>query len=159
MTLRELDIWTMKLIPDKMILESRRDLTQYTITEQSLVLCDDQDPSAGVMMQITFSRVITNELMTTYLPSILLILITYATTFFQPIYFEAALSVNLTNLLVMTTIFVSVMEKLPPTSYVKFVDYWLIFGMIYLFTEVVLLTVMEKLRGEENDSRNGPGTR
>ena len=159
MTLEELEIWTMKLIPDKMILRSRRDLTQYTITEESLVFCDDQDPTAGVMMRIQFSRVITNEMMTTYLPSILLILITYATTFFDPIYFEAALSVNLTNLLVMTTIFVSVMQKLPPTSYVKFVDYWLIFGQLYLFIEVVLLTVMEKLRGDENNSQDGPGTR
>ena len=47
-----------------------------------------------------------NEFLTTYLPTVLLILITYATTFFKPFYFEAALTVNLTVMLVMTTLFI-----------------------------------------------------
>ena len=45
-----------------------------------------------------------SEIMTTYLPSFLLMMITFATTFFKPFFFEAALSVNLTTMLVMTTI-------------------------------------------------------
>ena len=82
-------------------------------------------------------------MMTTYLPSILLILITYATTFFKPYFFEAALSVNLTTMLVMTTIFMTVMQMLPATAYVKMIDIFLIFGQLYPFSEVVLLTIME----------------
>ena len=54
------------------------------------------------------------------LPSILLILITF----------------------VLTTIFIAVMDKLPPTAYVKMVYIWLIFGQLYPFTEVLLLTIM-----------------
>ena len=77
-----------------------------------------------------------SEMMTTYFPSILLMLITFATTFFKPFFFEAALTVNLTNMLVMTTIFISVMEKLPITSYSKMIDYWLIFCQLVPFTEV-----------------------
>ena len=53
--------------------------------------------------------------MTTYFPTLLLTAITFATTFFKTIFFEAALSVNLTTMLVMTTIFMSKMESLPPT--------------------------------------------
>ena len=79
-----------------------------------------------------------SEMMTTYLPSILLMMITYATTFFKPVYFEAALTVNLTNMLVMTTIFISVMEKLPLTSYPKMIDVWLIICQLVPFSEVVL---------------------
>ena len=97
-------------------------------------------------MEVVFKRRITNEVLTTYLPSILLILITYATTFFKPYFFEAALTVNLTIMLVMTTIFISVMEKLPPTAYVKMVDIWLIFGQLIPFMEVCLLTIMESCR-------------
>ena len=152
MTVIQIEIWTMKLIPDRMILESDRELTQYDITDEYLVWRDDEDPTAGVMMVVHLKRRIMNELLTTYLPSILLMLITYATTFFKSIYFEAALTVNLTNMLVMTTIFISVMEKLPPTSYVKMVDIWLIFGQLVPFAEVVLLTVMESLRNDENYS-------
>ena len=57
-------------------------------------------------MEIVFKRRLTNELLTTYLPSFLLLLLSYATTFFKPIYFEAAVTVNLSILLVITTLFV-----------------------------------------------------
>ena len=57
-------------------------------------------------MEIVFKRRLTNELMTTYLPSALLLLISYATVFFKPFYFEAAVTVNLSLLLVITTLFV-----------------------------------------------------
>ena len=57
-------------------------------------------------MEIVFKRRLVNELLTTYLPSFLLLLISYATTFFKPFYFEAAVTVNLTVMLVTTTLFV-----------------------------------------------------
>ena len=62
--------------------------------------------SQGLKMEIVFKRRLTNELLTTYLPSLLLLFITYATTYFKPFYFEAALTVNLTVLLVLTTLFI-----------------------------------------------------
>ena len=84
--------------------------------------------------------------MTTYFPSLLLIAITYATTFFKPFFFEAALSVNLTTMLVMTTIFISKMESLPPTSDIRMIEAWLILSQLLPFIEVVLLTAMEYFR-------------
>ena len=57
-------------------------------------------------MEIVFKRRLTNELLTTYLPSLLLLLMSYATTFFKPFYFEAAVTVNLSILLVTTTLFI-----------------------------------------------------
>ena len=92
--------------------------------------------------------------MTTYFPTLLLTAITFATTFFKPFFFEAALSVNLTTMLVMTTIFMSKMEGLPPTSDIKMIDIWLILCQIYPFVEVVLLTAMEYQRGEKTEENN-----
>ena len=119
-------------------------------------------PSNGLKMEIVFKRRLTNELLTTYLPSLLLLLMSYATTFFKPFYFEAAVTVNLSILLVTTTlfirwkiiisckhidtfliiscccilgIFISVMGKRPATSYVRLVDIWLIFGQLVPFIE------------------------
>ena len=62
--------------------------------------------SHGLKMEITFKRRLTNELLTTFLPSFLLLGITYATTFFKRLFFEAALVVNLTVMLVITTLFI-----------------------------------------------------
>ena len=92
-----------------------------------------------------------SEMMTTYFPSLLLLMITFATTFFKSFFFEAALTVNLTNMLVMTTIFISVMEKLPHTSYSKLIDYWLIFCQLVPFAEVIQLTIREYIRSEESE--------
>ena len=63
-------------------------------------------PSKGIRMQIVFKRRLTNELLTTYLPTFLLLLISYATTYFKQFYFEAAVTVNLTVMLVTTTLFI-----------------------------------------------------
>ena len=98
-------------------------------------------------------RKVTSELMTTFFPTILLTTITFATTFFKPFFFEAALSVNLTTMLVMTTIFISKMEGLPPTSATKMIDYWLILCQLVPFAEVVILTAREYLREEEPEGR------
>ena len=100
-------------------------------------------------------RKITSEMMTTYFPSLLLTAITFATTFFKPFFFEAALSVNLTTMLVMTTIFISKMEGLPPTSDIKMIDIWLILCQMVPFAEVVLLTAMEYHRRDDSHGRDG----
>ena len=91
--------------------------------------------------------------MTTYFPSLLLTAITFATTFFKPFFFEAALSVNLTTMLVMTTIFISKMEGLPPTSDIKMIDIWLILCQMVPFAEVILLTAMEYNREDKKKGK------
>ena len=129
---------TIKLSPKELKMFHNRDLTLFYIEQWNLDYKDKSDHGKGIWMRITLKRKIMSEMMTTYLPSILLMMITFATTFFKPIYFEAALTVNLTNMLVMTTIFISVMERLPTTSYVKMIDCWLIFCQLVPFTEVLI---------------------
>ena len=147
MTVKQLERWTIHLEPDSLDVLADTELTQYLMTSWRLGF---RKKGGGVMMEVVFKRRLMNEILTTYLPSALLILITYSTTFYHDFYFEAAVTVNLTTMLVMTTIFISVMEKLPPTSYVKLVDVWLIMGQLIPFLEVVLLTAMERLRNESD---------
>ena len=137
-----------KLVARTLSMEQEADMNLFYITEHHLV--NTSHPRKGVSMDIKFKRKIMSEMMTTYLPSILLMMITFATTFFKPFFFEAALSVNLTTMLVMTTIFISKMESLPPTSDIKMIDIWLILCQMVPFAEVVLLTAMEYFR--EDDS-------
>ena len=129
------------LVADELLMRQQTDMNLFVITEYQLI--EMSHPEEGVMMVIKFRRKIMSEMMTTYLPSMLLMMITFATTFFKPIFFEAALSVNLTTMLVMTTIFISKMESLPPTSDIKMIDIWLILCQMVPFAEVVLLTAME----------------
>merc|ERR1712130_631462 len=151
MNVATLDLDTVKLIPKKLVMEQEEEMTIFHIIDRQLVYKNSSQPEDGVLMFIVLKRKITSEMMTTYFPTILLTAITFATTFFKPFFFEAALSVNLTTMLVMTTIFISKMEGLPPTSTTKMIDYWLILCQLVPFAQVVLLTAIEFLREEEQE--------
>ena len=97
------------------------------------------DPNLGIDLKIVMNRRIINELLTTYLPTVFIICIVYATNFFKSFFFEAQVTVNLTSLLVLTTLFISVSKSLPPTAYVKMIDIWLIFAQLIPFAEVMIV--------------------
>ena len=149
MVLGSTDANSVILVAGKLLMVQQADMNLFVITEHRLV--NMSHPQKGVKMEVKLKRKIMSEMMTTYLPSFLLMMITYATTFFKPFFFEAALSVNLTTMLVMTTIFISKMESLPPTSDIKMIDIWLILCQLVPFAQVVLLTAMEFLREEEEE--------
>ena len=69
-------------------------------------------------------------------------------TEFQPADFEAIVTVNLTSLLVLVTLFISVSNSLPRTSYVKLIDVWLIFNLLVPFIDVLLHTIIDIIRND-----------
>ena len=132
---------TVLLTPGELSMKQQVNMAIFQITNWKLDFKSGR--RNGLQVSIMMRRKVTSELMTTFFPTILFTTITFATTFFKPFFFEAALSVNLTTMLVMTTIFISKMESLPPTSDIKMIDIWLILCQMVPFAEVVLLTAME----------------
>ena len=126
-----------------------KDLIMFTITNMELKKKVEQ-----VHMVINLKRKIQTELLTTYLPTLLLLSITYATTFFKPFYFEASLTVNVTIMLVMTTIFMSKIEELPPTSDIKMIDIWLIFCLLVPFAFTLVQTAIECYREDDKEKQD-----
>ena len=126
-----------------------KDLVMFTITDLRLEKRKEQ-----VHMVISLKRKIQTEMLTTYLPTLLLLITTYATTFFKAIYFEASLTVNLTIMLVMTTIFTSKIEELPPTSDTKMIDIWLIFCLLVPFAFTLIQTAIECYREDTTGAKS-----
>ena len=155
MKVQRLDKKTVFLHPKELTMDQPLDMNLFVITDYTLIYTNTTNEDQRVSMKIVLKRKIMSEMMTTYFPSALLMLITFATTFFKPFFFEAALSVNLTTMLVMTTIFISKMESLPPTSDIKMIDYWLILCQLGPFAQVVLLTAMEYVRDEDSMESKG----
>ena len=87
-----------------------KDLTMFTITNLTL----KEEKTNVVSMAIKLKRKVVTELVTTFFPTILLLLITFSTISFDKDLFGDAIAVNLTIMLVMTTIFTSKIEELPP---------------------------------------------
>ena len=116
------------------------DLVMFKFQELTLV-----KRNGLVVMTMVLKRKVVTELLTTYLPTILLLLISFVTIFFDKHLFGDAIAVNLTIMLVMTTIFTSKIEELPPTSDTKMIDIWLIFCLIVPFLDVILRTAINSM--------------
>merc|ERR1719167_1594592 len=115
------------------------------------------EDAKGLSVSITFGRRLLGTILTVYLPTVLLNVIGHATNFFKPFFFEAVVTVNLTAMLVLTTMFINVSNNLPKTSYVKMVDVWLIFNLLLPFIEVLVHTYMDTLRDDEDREINHHG--
>ena len=150
---RNLETSVMEIRPHLITMESETVLTQYLITNWTLAYNNASNVDSGIQMTIVLKRRILNAILTVYLPTILVLIIVYATNFFKDFFFEAIVTVNLTSLLVLTTLFISVSSSLPQTverqsdllrieiyilsqAYVKMVDVWLIFAQVVPWIEV-----------------------
>ena len=146
---RKLETSVMAITPHLLHMESETVLTQYLITNWTLTYNNESNVDAGIKMTLVLKRRILNAILTVYLPTILVLIIVYATNFFKDFFFEAIVTVNLTSLLVLTTLFISVAGSLPQTvkrvskheidviryliqAYIKMVDIWLIFAQVKL---------------------------
>ena len=87
------DINSVTLHPLNLTMKQPLDMTLFTVTNYVLVnaSASANGPEEGIRMTITLKRKIMSEMMTTYFPSLLLMMITYATTFYKSFFFEAAL--------------------------------------------------------------------
>ena len=124
MKLHSFDQETSILIPGSIKMMKETELTQYYIKEWQLTYYDKGEVyinqirrstmenfclgilNEGIKMEISFQRRLTNELLTTFVPSFFLLGISFATTYFKAFYFEANVTVNLTVMLVATTLFI-----------------------------------------------------
>ena len=118
-TVRNIDLTNMMLTPRSIRMLSKVLLTQYIVNSWTLDYKNETRPEEGLNVVVKLKRRIINEILTTYLPSFIILVIVYSTNYFKPFFFEAAVTVNLTSLLVLTTLFISVSNSLPKTAYVK----------------------------------------
>ena len=72
------------------------DLTQYFIRTTGISMLED----GSISVVVVLGRRLLGTLLTVYIPTMLLITISYSTNFFKPFFFEAVVAVNLTCMLV-----------------------------------------------------------
>ena len=134
------------------------DLTQYFVKNTTSSYTQVEGNATAIEVQVIFGRRILGTILTTYLPTILLCIVSFSTNYFKAFFFEAIVTVNLTALLVLTTLFISVSNGLPKTSYIKMMEVWLIFNLFIPFAEVLLHTLIDQLREEYEREINHHGT-
>ena len=115
---------------------SGRELTEYFIIDSSPSMSVGENATA-ILFNVVFKRRLTNIALMTFLPSMLLIAISYSTSYFRlPNFFNTAITVNLTVMLTTTNLLISETTKLAQTSYLKWMEGWLIFAQLVPFIQV-----------------------
>ena len=71
MALGSLDMTTVTLIPDKLKMNQKVDMSIFLLTDWKLVRKDSNNEKEGITMIFTMKRKILSEMMTTYFPTLL----------------------------------------------------------------------------------------
>ena len=135
----------MRLISKELKYLGKKYLTQYEVMKTTMET-KSVDDSQQLVLEITLGRQLLGTVLNIFIPTIVLNIISYTTNFYKDDFFETVVAINLTTMLVIVTLFVSVSENLPATSYMKMMDIWLLFNLLVPFILIIIHTYMENLR-------------
>ena len=96
-------------------------------------------------VKITLCRKLSYHIVNTYIPTFCLIIIAGFTLFIDFSHFEVSIMIALTSMLVTYTLYQSISDHLPNTSYMKMIDVWLFGGLIFPFFIITILVIMDSL--------------
>lgn len=86
-----------------------------------------------IEVEFRFQRKIMHHVANTFLPTISLLVIDKFTLFFVESKLEVSVTLSLTVMLVMYTLYQSISLTIPKTAYLKLIDYWLIYCLLTPF--------------------------
>ena len=130
----------MDIFPNETGIIGSSKLEQFWITDVELISVGN---NSEINCKIHLKRIPWFHITTTYMPIICVIAIVLSILFIDQSHFEATIMVALTAMLVMHTLFQSISASMPSTAYLKFLDYWLIFGLIMPFLVLITLVIWE----------------
>ena len=121
----------------------------FTITNMTL-------KGSGRMLTLTISyqRNLMGNLMTTYLPTLLLNMLSQCTHYYgnAPDAFDSIIGTNLTILMVLTALHISVYTSLPSTgANMKNIDIWLIFNLMFTLVTTLLQIFIQNQRSKVDE--------
>jgi len=139
-------IGSINLLPDTLIFNGSKTLTQFNIVEIAFNLKTDD---SRLHVDIKLKRIISYHLTNTYLPTITLLIIAEVTLQFDESKTELAAGLSLTIMLVMYTMYQSISESLVKTAYLKMIDYWLLFCLLTPFI-IFMIEIFWLLKSLQN---------
>ena len=128
--------------------EGPKSMIQYKVQSTEMVL---KDPKF-LVVDITLKRMFKYHLAATFVPTALLMIVTEITLFVDEKHFDATIMVHLTTMLVMYTLYQGVSASMPKTAYLKFIDIWLLYGLIVPFVTFVVETLLRLLSVDDDES-------
>ena len=132
------------------------DLTQYFIKKKVFLKLDEKGMEI-LHVDIYLGRRLLSIILTVFAPTVILNIVGHSSNYFKEFFFEAVISLNVTAMLVLTTMFINVSNNLPKTAYIKMIDIWLLFNLIKPFNDILVTTYMDSLRVDDEREINHHG--
>ena len=133
------------------------DLTQYFIKKKVFLNRIDDKGLEIVNVDIYLGRRLLSIILTVFAPTVILNIVGHSSNYFKEFFFEAVISLNVTAMLVLTTMFINVSNNLPKTAYIKMIDIWLLFNLIKPFNDILVTTYMDSLKVDDEREINHHG--
>ena len=98
----------------------------------------------GLRMDIILGRNILSIFMVTYLPTILMNIINQSTVYIRTDgKYEFIITVNITCMVVLASVYTSVSTSLPSTASIKPVEIWLLVNLAYPFMVIIVTSIQQ----------------
>lgn len=136
-----------KLVPGTLTVTDTLKLSQFSLVNRSL---ESRLPDV-LRTVLIFQRGAMYHLANTYMPTISLLVLVITTLYLDESKLDIAVSLSLTVLLVIYTFYQSITTTVPKTSYLKLIDYWLMFVLLMPFTIFVIeiIVFFDATRGSQ----------
>nr|XP_027231093.1 uncharacterized protein LOC113822752 [Penaeus vannamei] len=118
-------------------------LTEYEVDAISIQRSSSSRNYSVAEVGVTFHRRFWSYVTSAYLPTVMLMLISYASLFCKRENVDLRVMMALTTLLVLYALYQQISEDLPKTAYTKAIDVWCFFAITIMFTQVIYHIILD----------------
>ena len=137
---------------DSLVDSGPKIIGQYRIKAWSVDKTFVISNKSGLTFTVELARDVESIYLVTYLPTILMNLINQATNYISsPDKYELIIEINITCMMVLASIYLSVSSSLPFTVEIKPIETWLLFSLIYPFLIIIFNILIQKFKNESED--------
>ncbi|XP_002730865.2 glycine receptor subunit alpha-2-like [Saccoglossus kowalevskii] len=128
--------------------EHTRHLQQYFVSETELLRCDKLYYTGNfscIEVDFTFTRLLGYYWISYYVPSMLLVILSWVSFWINPLASPARVALGVTIVLTVTTQAISVHSILPKVSYVTAIDVWMLVCLMFVVASLLEYAMVHHL--------------
>ena len=124
---------------------------QYSVKGWKIESAMVEEGIRGVKVTVELGRSLSSIFTVTYLPTILMNLVNQATNYSKNNY-DLVMTVNITCMMVLASVYISVSSSLPLTAGMKYIEIWLLFNLAYPVM-VIIVNILLQVRDHDSSCK------
>ena len=123
----------------KLNIKGPKSVGQYVVKKWSIEKGLVTEKRVGLTLTVQLGRDMFSIILVTFVPTMLMNIINQATNYVRgPDKYQLIITVNITCMMVLASVYLSVSTSLPATASIKPVEVWLLFNLAYPFMVIIV---------------------